>query len=262
MLPFNVCTDKNPTEIDMLSFLSMVAFLMRIGPWFWMLKYLISGQVVHVPALRAARQVFMDRCAHQKLLSAYSMGLLQCMVSKNNFRPNGYTYSLSHRSKILGLLCVRSQILSGHILRLLDCEGMEGDWCETHSGQGLFLMPTVLAEGKSDLSMGILAGGAQLQIEDFCGNISELLWVLLWPGLRRGFNREMGGDQIIWWRSQFEWGMHSGSVGENCKMILDSEKSRFCLSFLCFIHLICLSGMGKFASGEIKFAMFHISEDM
>ena len=28
-------------------------------------------------------------------------------------------------------------------------------------------------------------------------------------------------------------------------MILDSEKSRFCLSFLCFIRFICLSGVGK-----------------
>lgn len=105
------------------------------------------------------------------------------------------------------------------------------------------------------------AGGAQLQIEDFCESISELLWVWLWPGLRSSFNREMGGDQIVRWRSQHESGMNSGSVGENGKMILDSDKSRFCLSFLCFIHLICLSGMGKFASGEIKFAMFHISED-
>lgn len=39
--------------------------------------------------------------------------------------------------------------------------------------------------------------------------------------------------------------MNSGSVGGNHKMILDSEKSRFCLSFLCFIHFICLSGVGK-----------------
>lgn len=121
-------------------------------------------------------------------------------------------------------------------------------------------MPTVLAERKNDCSMAILAGGGRLQIQDFCGSISELLWMLLRAGLRSSFDREMDGDQIVRWRSKHESGMNSGSVRENCKMIFDSEKTRFCLSFLCFIHLICLSGVGKFASWEIKFAMLHISE--
>lgn len=58
-------------------------------------------------------------------------------------------------------------------------------------------MPTVLAERESDLSMTVLAGGGQLQIEDFCESISELLWVLLWPGLRIIFTRRMDGDQIV-----------------------------------------------------------------
>lgn len=115
--------------------------------------------------------------------------------------------------------------------------------------------------GASGHSKPVLAGEGQLPIEGFCESISELLWALLWPGLRSSFNREMNGDQIVKWRSKHDSGMISCSVGKNCKMILDSEKSRFCLSFSSFVHLICLSGVGKFASGEIKFAMFHISED-
>lgn len=39
-------------------------------------------------------------------------------------------------------------------------------------------MPTVLAERESDHSMAVFAGDGQLQIEDFCESISELLWVL------------------------------------------------------------------------------------
>lgn len=92
-------------------------------------------------------------------------------------------------------------------------------------------MPTISAENENDCSVAVLARGGQLQILDFCGRISELLGVLLWPGLKRSFNREMAGDRIRW-RSRHESGMNPVSVGGNCKMILDSKKARFCLSFL------------------------------
>lgn len=55
----------------------------------------------------------------------------------------------------------------------------------------------MLAGRESNSSMTVLAGGAQLQTEDFCESISELLWVLLWPGLRIILIRRMGGDQIV-----------------------------------------------------------------
>lgn len=121
-------------------------------------------------------------------------------------------------------------------------------------------MPSVPAESENDCSMAVLARGGELQILDFCGRISELLWVLLWvllwPGLRNSFDREMAGDRIVRWRSRHESGMDSGSVGGNRKMILGSEKSRFCLSFSCFIHFYLPKWCGKKLSHGKLFVSF------
>lgn len=106
-------------------------------------------------------------------------------------------------------------------------------------------MPTISAESEKACSMAVLARGGQLQILNFCSRISELLWVLLWPRLRSSFNREMAGDRMVRWRSGHESVMNPGFVGRNCKVILNSKKSGFSLSFLCFIHFICLNGVGK-----------------
>lgn len=80
---------------------------------------------------------------------------------------------------------------------------------------------------------------------DLCSRIAELLWVFLWPGLRSSFDTEMAGDGIVRWRPRCESGMNSGSDEANRKMVLDSEKSRFCSSCFCLVHFICLSIMRK-----------------
>lgn len=113
MLSFNVCTDKNPTEINMLSFLSVVEFLNEN----WAL--ILDAQVLNCQrtgctcsSSESSKASFHGQMCTSALLSAYSMGLSLagchcfnvCSV-RTVFWSNGYTYFLSPRSKILGLHC-------------------------------------------------------------------------------------------------------------------------------------------------------------
>lgn len=91
----------------------------------------------------------------------------------------GYTWCLSHRSKVLGLHWLESsdsQILPGHMLTFGLCRCARGLTWNTQWPRS-FPYGHRVSWGEKWPFLGLLAGGAQLQMEDFCESISELLWV-------------------------------------------------------------------------------------